>query len=229
MTDDVELRNVWQSAPVRDLSRELDRLRRVNRFHRYVNLANFAAGWSLAGFSLVADMAGWIQTGFLLPIMSFTFMTYSVWQYRRDKQRLISSFSLEPRALILFTMGRVRAGLWLARQIYAGVPAALVIGIVLGSPYPFTHGLLVSGAALAVAGAIVAVAAICVFFGLRLASLRRQQLATLTAAMASLPVRTCWRVNDSVSRLFGRSDSLMRPVVRSATSLDISAMASADG
>lgn len=184
MTDDVELRHLWQSAPVRDLSRELDRLRRVNRFHRYVNLANFTAGWFLAGFSLLADMVGWIQTGFVLPLLSVTFMTYSVWQYRRDKRRLISSFSLEPRALILFTMGRVRAGLWLARQIYAGVPTALVIGFMLGSPYPFIHALPVSGVALVVAGAIVAVAAICVFLGLRLASLRRQQLETLRAELA---------------------------------------------
>ena len=184
MTDDVELRSLWQSAPVRDLSRELDRLQRVNRFHRYVNLVNFIAGWSLAGFSLLADMAGWINTGFMLPLISFTFMTYSVWQYRRDKQRLISIFSLEPRALIVFTMGRVRAGLWLARQIYAAVPAALVIGIVLGGPYPFTHGMPVGGAALAVAAAILAVVAICVFFGLRLATQRRQQLETLGAELA---------------------------------------------
>ncbi len=119
MTDDVELRHLWQSAPVRDLSPEVDRLQRVNRFHRRVNVAAFAAGWIMTAFATLAEMLGWISSGFLLPILSFAFMAYSVWKYRRDKQRLISSFSLEPRALIVFTMGRVRAGLWLARQIYA--------------------------------------------------------------------------------------------------------------
>lgn len=131
--EDDGLQALWRGTPPVDAAAVRARLDRTNQTQKRINQASFALGWIAAAGLAAAERAGAVDTGYLAPILVALGMTAAWLHHRRAKRRLQAEFSAEPRAVLAFAIGRSRAGLKLARVLYAGLPAGVVSGYALGA------------------------------------------------------------------------------------------------
>ncbi|MEQ8404222.1 MAG: hypothetical protein RKE49_03930 [Oceanicaulis sp.] len=131
--DDDALKALWRDTPTIDAGEVRARLDATNRLHRRLNQASFALGWLAAAAILAAEVAGRIDTAFAAPILVAAGLIASWLHYRWSKKRLQRAFSVEPRAMLAFAIGRSRAGLTLARSLYLGLPAGVAAGYLGGA------------------------------------------------------------------------------------------------
>ncbi|MEO0421803.1 MAG: hypothetical protein AAF184_05675 [Pseudomonadota bacterium] len=190
MNMDQHLRELWQASDPVDTQAILGRLHRMEATQQRVNWIGFIAGMFFIALIVLAEwrLAATGSTAqWWVPISLAVVMTGSWANHLFTARRLQARIArADPRALLRFTIGRAKAGLWLARGLYAGFPLGMVAGVITSRllhgddpsfGLPMALRLLVILAALA--GLIGGV-----WQGLRLARLRREDIRELTARLA---------------------------------------------
>lgn len=131
LNDDL-LRRAWQSGTPVDMDKVARRLTSVNRQHRLFNQLAFSAGWMLTALLAATEAAGALPTQGWLTALSASLLLLAYVLHVLARRNLKRRYSDDPAALMDFTIGRLRAGLWLGRTLYLVLPVAVLLGYLAG-------------------------------------------------------------------------------------------------
>lgn len=181
-----ELGAMWRASTPVDVTLIADRVRGLNRLHRRINQTSFVVSVVIALLIGLAELLGELPTGGVLFAAFTALIIAPLLHHRWAKKRLTAQWSSEPRAMLVFAADRARAGLRLARGLYAGVPIGIIVGYSGGAALGRLNGVTADQLPLWALLATALLVAITSVAGVRMARRRSEDIKHFEARIRSM-------------------------------------------